>query len=198
MKKLFVSLAFSLMIPFAFSQNCIDYILYHVDSETGSRLDTLVCRIMAEDDYAYTIDNGFAISTLSKKMVDKVIPCAREMSLYEIYKYKGIDNVTLDYFQQAQTSGNYLRKAAFNMYLATGLAVTGAGGIVLGTTVFKNNRSQNFWIIGGGVVCAASLFFYIVSWNNIYKAGKLMDINSRAALYLSPTQEGNLGLSIKF
>ncbi|MCL2246527.1 MAG: hypothetical protein FWC10_05375, partial [Lentimicrobiaceae bacterium] len=51
--------------------------------------------------------------------------------------------------------------------------------------------------ITGGITAAASLFFIIRGWNQIYRAGKLLDLNSQAAIYLNANQEG-VGLSLKF
>ncbi|MDL2230982.1 hypothetical protein LJB75_01025 [Bacteroidales bacterium OttesenSCG-928-L19] len=195
MKKSFLILAL-LFAAFALNaQDCIDAVILKVD---GSQLsDTLYCKIMAEDETNYTIDNGFAITSISKNTVEKVLLCTREMTAYEVYKFKGIDNVTMDYFQNNQTAGNYFRKAAFNMYLASGLAIVGSGSIVLGLTAFQG-KYQNVWIIGGSIVSASAVFFIVMAWNKIYKAGKLLDLNGKAALHLSSTQEGHLGLQLKF
>ena len=198
MKKTLLFFGICLLSVAIYSQNCIDYIIYHIDNTEDKRLDTLVCKIMAEDELSYIVDNGFAITTISKKMIKEAIPCAREMDTYEVYKFKGIDNVTKDYFHNNNSTGNYLRKAAFNAYLSTGLGLAGAACIVLGTSVFNTYPSKNYWIGGGCVVSATSLFFIILAWNNVYKAGKLVDINSKAALFLSPGTDGNLGLSLKF
>ena len=183
---------------FGYAQNCIDYIIYRVEFQNESKLDTLVCKIMNEDENGYIVDNGLAITTIPKKIVQAAIPCAREMNAYELYKFKGIDNVTRDYFQNNKTAGSYLRKAGFNTYLSIGLGIVGAGSIALGATTFKGEPSQNYWIVGGSLAAGTSLFFMILAWNNVYKAGKLLDLNSKAALYLAPTQSGDLGLSIKF
>lgn len=196
MKKIILLIALSFTIFYVNAQkNCIDAII--LNTQEG-KTDTIFCKIMSEDELNYTIDNGFAITSISKLSVNQTFECVREMSTYEIYKYRGIDNVTRDYFQNTHTSGEYLRKAAFNAYLATGLAIVGTGGVVLGVTVFKNAPSQYYWIVGGAVFGAAALFFAITSWNQVYKAGKLLDLNDKAALYLAPTSDGNIGMKIKF
>ncbi len=180
------------------AQHCIDLIILKGDAQENRVSDTLFCKIMTEDETDYIIDNGFAITSIAKKMVKEVKECFRPMTNYEIYKFKGIDNVTMDYFQNAQTAGNYFRKAAFNMYLSTGLVLVGGTGIILGVTTFKNTPSQNYWIAAGGIFAATALVFSIVGWNQIYKAGKLMDINNKTSLYLNATPEGELGLKLKF
>ena len=115
----------------------------------------------------------------------------------EAYRFKGFDKVTMDYFNQNNTVGAYLRKASVNIYIATGLAALGGTSLIMGFTVFNDSRSKPAWIVGGGVGLAAALFFAIRGWNQIYKAGKLLDLNN-STLYLGPTQSGNLGLSLEF
>ena len=197
-KTVLLLLVFCGISVFGYAQNCIDYIIYRVEYQNESTLDTLACKIMNEDETGYVIDNGLAITTIPKKIVQAAIPCAREMTANEMYRFKGIDNVTRDYFQNNKTAGSYLRKAGFKTYLSIGLGVAGAGSIALGATTFKGERSQNYWIVGGSLAAGTSLFFMILAWNNVYKAGKLLDLNSKAALYLAPAQNGDLGLSVKF
>lgn len=188
----------------SFGQNCIDMLVYvySVDgSETNTKTDTLYCKILSEDESGYTIDNGFAVSSLPKNIVTKVLPCCREMSPYEVYRFQGLDNVTMDYFtnnfNNVNTAGAALRKSAFNIYLATGLAIVGGTGMIMGLTVFKEKPSKPAWIVGGSVVTAAALFFAIRGWNQVYKAGKLLDLQN-SELNLGLTQSGNLGLSLQF
>lgn len=177
-------------------QNCIDAIVYIAD-EQANRTDTLFCKILNEEETTYTIDNGYAISSLSKHVVREVLPCYREMLPAEVYRFQGLDKVTMDYFNISNTAGAALRKASFNIYLATGMAIAGGASLAMGFTVFKDRPSKPAWVIVGGVATAAALFFAIRGWNKIYKAGKLLDL-SNASLYLGPTQSGNLGLSLDF
>ena len=186
-------LAFSLGV---FGQNCIDAIVYVSDDE-NNKTDTLFCKIIDDEDAYYTIDNGYAVSSLSKSVVKEVLPCYREMLPVEVYRYKGLDKMTMDYFNQNNTVGAALRKATVNIYIATGLAALGGTSLIMGFAVFNDSRSKPAWIVGGGVGLAAALFFAIRGWNQIYKAGKLLDLNN-STLYLGPTQSGNLGLSLEF
>ena len=186
-------LAFSLGV---FGQNCIDAIVYVSDDE-NNKTDTLFCKIIDDEDAYYTIDNGYAVSSLSKGVIKEVLPCYREMLPVEAYRFKGFDKVTMDYFNQNNTVGAYLRKATVNIYIATGLAALGGTSLIMGFAVFNDSRSKPAWIVGGGVGLATALFFAIRGWNQIYKAGKLLDLNN-STLYLGPTQSGNLGLSLEF
>lgn len=196
MKKLMLFSLLLICSALSFGQNCIDMLVYYVDG-TKSKTDTLFCKIVSEDEGDYTIDNGLAVTSLPKSIVAKTVPCFREMSPYEVYRFQGLDNVTMDYFNNMNTAGAALRKSAFNIYLATGLAIVGGTGIIMGVTVFNEKPSKPAWIVGGSVVTAAALFFAIRGWNQIYKAGKLLDLQN-SQLYLGPTQSGNLGLSLEF
>ena len=187
-------LAFSLGV---FGQNCIDAIVYVSDDE-NDKTDTLFCKVIDEEDAYYTIDNGYSVSSLSKSVVKEVLPCYREMLPVEVYRYKGFDTMTMDYFNQNNTVGAALRKATVNIYIATGLAAVGGTAMIMGFTVFNDNKVQKpIWVVSGGVLTAAALFFAIRGWNQIYKAGKLLDLNN-SSLYLGPTKSGNLGLSLEF
>ena len=186
-------LAFSLGV---FGQNCIDAVVYVSDDE-NNKTDTLFCKVIDEEDAYYTVDNGYSISSLSKSIVKEVLPCYREMSPLEVYRYKGVDKINMDYFNNNNTVGAALRKASVNIYLATGLAAVGGTSFIMAFTVFDNHRLRPAWIVGGGVITATALFFAIRGWNQIYKAGKLLDLHN-STLYLGPTQSGNLGLSLEF
>ncbi|MDL2309495.1 hypothetical protein LJC53_07950 [Bacteroidales bacterium OttesenSCG-928-C03] len=198
MKKIALLLILALGIRFGNAQNCIDFVIIQSEIGDNKKTDTIFCKILSQEGSNVVIDNGYAISTITKDIVLGTKLCAREMSASELYIFKGIDFVTKDYFKNNATVGNYLRKASQNAYLATGLGIAGSVGIVLGTTVFEDSKSKNAWIIGGGIVCASSLFFLTLSWNNIYKAGKLLDINENNALYLTPGQHGGLGIALRF
>ena len=199
MKKMtFIWLCLMLISTYSHAQSCIDALILKINHSEQETTDTLFCKIMSEDANCYTVDNGFAITSIMKTSVVKAIPCMRKMTAYEIYKFKGIDFVTHDYFQNNNTVGNYFRKASFDMYLAAGLGIVGGAGIIVGATVYGNKPAQNYWIAGGGVVAAGSIFFMVLAWNNIYKAGKLLDINEKISLHLSPNQEGNVGLQLRF
>lgn len=197
MKKQILSFLLLFYVGFIHAQQCIDAIIIKFNEPTATT-DTLFCKILNEDETHYTIDNGYAISALTKNMVIEVLRCHRAMNTFEIYKYKGIDAVTYDDFAQRNSAGNYLRKAAFNAYIATGLAMVGGVSITLGLTVFDHSKSKNAWIIGGGVLTGTSLFFIIRGWNQLYKAGKILDLKGNSALYISHTAQGDLGLLLKF
>jgi hypothetical protein len=111
-----------------------------------------------------------------------------------MYRFKGIDFLTQDNFTNNNTSGYYFRKAAANIYISSGLTVAASTFITIGALVDKPVG----WYITGGICAAGSFLFALIAWNNVYRAGKLMDLNKKSALYLTPTQEGNLGLQIKF
>ncbi len=198
MKKIALLIFNVLLIGFLQAQDCIDALIIKVGAAEQAGTDTVFCKIMSEDELYYTVDNGLAITSIGKSSVINAIPCFRPMTAYEVYKFKGIDFVTQDYFQNSNSVGSYLRKASFNMYLAVGLGIVSGTGIVLGTTVCKGKPSQNYWIVGGSVFAAGSLLFMIMAWNNVYKAGKLIDINEKMSLFLHPNQEGHLGLQLKF
>ena len=195
MKPTFIILLFFLTLQ-AFSQNCIDFIILKTEN-TGVKTDTIFCKLISEDEEFIVIDNGHAISSLKKSLIENITRCARELTPYEIYKFQGLDAVTADMFNNQNTAGAYLRKAARNTYLGAGMALVGSGIIITGKFWVKNEPGQIACYITGGVTAAASLFFLIRGWNQIYRAGKLLDLTAQSALYLNTNQEG-IGLSIKF
>ena len=80
MKHTFIFLLFFITLQ-SFSQNCIDYIILktdHVDVKT----DTIFCKVVSEDDEFIVIDNGHAISSLKKSLIENITRCARELTLY--------------------------------------------------------------------------------------------------------------------
>jgi len=180
----------------SFSQNCIDYIILNIE-DNHAKKDTLFCKLISEDEESVVIDNGFAITTLKKSLVEDIKRCVRDMTPYEVYKFQGLDAVTADMFNNQNTAGAYLRKAARNTYLGAGLAIVGTGVILTGVFWVNTDAGRTTCYITGGITAAASLFFIIRGWNQIYRAGKLLDLNSQAAIYLNANQEG-VGLSLKF
>ena len=198
MKKITLILISFILMCSSNAQSCIDALILKVTSFEQGTTDTLFCKIMSEDANYYTVDNGFAITSIVKTSVKEVILCVRQMTAYEIYKFKGIDFVTQDHFQNRNTIGNYFRKASFNMYLATGLGIVAGASVTVGLTIFKDKPGQNYWIAGGAIVGAGSIFCMVLAWNNIYKAGKLLDINEKTSLHLWTGREGDVGLQLKF
>ena len=198
MKKLILFVSFLCAFALLNAQNCVDAVVIQLNKQIGNGTDTIFCKILSSDETSYLIDNGLSITSVSKSNVIDTLLCFREMNIYEVYKFRGIDNVTKDYFNNSHTAGAALRKAAFKTYLATGLGIVGGGSVILGLTVFNNTSSKPYFIIGGSLITATSLFFVVTAWNQIYKAGKLLDLNEKAALFLNPTSEGNLGLIIRF
>jgi len=180
----------------SFSQNCIDFIILNINDK-HTKTDTLYCKVVSEDDESVVIDNGFAITTLKKSLIEEIQHCVREMTTYEIYKFQGLDAVTADMFNNQNTAGAHLRNAARSTYLGAGLAIVGTGVILTGAFWVYPDAGKTACYITGGVTVAASLFFAIRGWNHIYKAGKLLDLNAQSALYLNVNQEG-LGVSLKF
>jgi len=178
-----------------FSQNCIDYVVLKTDKNI--KADTLYCILINEDDEFITIDNGRAITTLKKSLIEEITRCAREMTPYEVYKFQGLDAVTADMFNNQNTAGAYMRKAARNTYLGAGLAAVGTGIILTGAFWVKGDAGKTACFITGGVTAATSIFFLVRGWNQIYRAGKLLDLNAQSSLYLNTNQEG-IGLSIIF
>jgi uncharacterized membrane protein YcjF (UPF0283 family) len=195
MKPLFVItlLMFTLQ---SFSQNCIDYIILNINND-NAKTDTIFCKLLSEDDETVVIDNGYAITTLKKSLVEKVKYCAREMTPYEVYKFQGLDAVTADMFKNNNTAGAYLRKGARSTYLGAGLAIVGTGVTLMGAFWVKSDAGKTACYITGGVTAATGIFFIIRGWNQIYKAGKLLDLSAQSALYLNANQEG-IGVSLKF
>lgn len=196
MKRLLIIFMLSLFTCTLYSQQCIDMLILHMNDENNVN-DTLFCKILSEDDENVIIDNGYAISTLSKKVIVTYQQCVREMTIAEIYRYEGINALNNDNFSQVNSPGAYLRKAARDTYISTCLAIVGAGSVTIGATLIDNQTVRSVTYIVGGVAVAASLFFVIKAWNEIYKAGKLMDINENSALYLRPNEDG-IGLSLSF
>ena len=179
----------------SYAQDCIDAI---VVSKQGV-LDTIPCKILGATDLYYTIDYGNQISSVVKESVVDTLSCFRTMSLYEIQRFMGLDAVSgydLDK-SGVMTGGKYLKKATYNFYTGVGITTVGALGIGLGTSVFAGKRSQNYWIISGGIATGAGIFFLLKACHHIYQAGKLLDLE-RATLYLAPTDKGDLGLILKF
>ena len=196
-KCLLVFLSSFMLLNFIKAQDCIDAVVCKIDS-AGEQIDTIFCQILGEEDTYLTIDNGLSITTIFKYMVVDIIHCMRPMNAYETYLYKGLNSVSQDYFEKQNTAGYYMRKAATEIFVSTGLALVGGVSITLGFTLFDYNPVAKYsWIIGGGICMGASLFLAIVAWNQIYKAGKLLDLQ-KYSLYLAPTQEGNLGLQLRF
>jgi len=194
--KHFTIIALILITSHSFSQNCIDYIILNIDG-SNAKSDTLFCKVISEDDESVVIDNGFAITTLKKSLIENIKRCVREMTPYEVYKYQGLDAVTADMFNNQNTAGAYLRKAARNTYLGAGLAIVGTGIILTGVFWVTGDAGKTACYVTGGVTVAASLFFAIRGWNQIYRAGKLLDLNTQSALYLNANQDG-VGISLKF
>jgi hypothetical protein len=176
------------------AQNCTDALLI----KDNEQIDTLFCRIMGEDEQSYTIDNGAFITSIAKSIVVCKILCIREMTTKEMMHYKSLDAVTFGEFPDNKTAGYYLRRASLNTGRATGLLIASGGIMAVGLTIFKDHKSQPFWVIGGSLLTATSVFFFIRAWNQIYKAGKLLDIGHNAALYLNITDDGLMGVALKF
>ena len=195
MKPFFVITLIMLSLT-AFSQSCIDYIILNTNSDIA-KTDTIFCKLVSEDDESVVIDNGYAITTLKRSLVEKIKYCAREMTPYEVYKFQGLDAVTADMFNNQNTAGAYLRKGARSTYLGAGLSILGAGVVLTGVLWVKSDIGKTACYITGGVTVAAGLFFAIRGWNHIYKAGKLLDLTTQSALYLNTNPEG-VGVSVKF
>lgn len=199
MKKIVFALLLGLPFLALKAQNCIDAIIIEVTDNEKIYRDTIHCKILTEDPSHFVIDNGYAISSIAKPLVVETLKCYREMTAFEIYKYSGIDAVTFDDFNKRNSAGYHLRKAAFNAYIATGLALIGGTSLTIGLTVFSSQKNlKNGFIIGGAACTAASLFFIIRGWEQVYKAGKILDLKRNSALYVTPTQNGDLGLVLKF
>jgi len=179
----------------SYAQDCIDAIII---SKQGV-LDTIPCKILGATDLYYTIDYGNQISSVVKENVVDTLFCFRKMNFHEIQRFIGLDAINgydLDKFDM-MSSGKYLKKAAYNFYTGVGITTVGALGIGLGTSVFLGEPSQNYWIITGGIVTGAGIFFLLKACHHIYQAGKLLELE-RATLYLAPTERGDLGLILKF
>ena len=179
-----------------FSQDCMDYVILNIENN-GVKTDTLFCKVVSEDDESVVLDNGYAITTLKKSLIVDIQRCVRKMTPYEVYKYQGLDAVTADMFNNQNTAGAHLRKAARSTYLGAGLAIVGSGVVLAGVFWADTQPGKIACYITGGLTAATGIFFIIRGWNQIYKAGKLLDINSQSALYLNTNQDG-LTLSVKF
>ena len=159
MKKITLFVFLFLLIPFSNAQNCIDAVIIRLNKQIVNGPDTIFCKILSSDETSYLIDNGLSITSVSKSNVVDTLLCFREMNIYEVYKFRGIDNVTKDYFNNSHTAGAALRKAAFKTYLATGLGIVGGGSIILGLTALSNTPAKPYFIIGGSLITATSLSF---------------------------------------
>jgi len=195
MKPIFITTLLMLSLC-AFSQNCIDYVTLNLNNNSA-KTDTLFCKIISEDEETLVIDNGYAITTFKKSLIHEVKRCAREMTPYEVYKFQGLDAVSADMFKNQNTAGSYLRKGARSTYLGVGITISGAGITLIGAFWAKKDAGKTTCYVIGGTTVATGLFFIIRGWNQIYKAGKLLDITTQSALYLNANQDG-IGVSLKF
>jgi len=195
MKPLFIILLLLFALQ-SFSQNCIDYIILKVDAK-NAQTDTLFCKLLSEDEETVVIDNGYAITTLKKSFIEELKRCVREMTPYEVYKFEGLDAVTADMFNNKNTAGAYLRKGARSTYMGAGFSAAGTGIILIGAFWVKEDAGKTACYITGGITAAAGIFFLIRGWNQIYRAGKLLDLNGQSAIYVNANQDG-IGVSLKF
>jgi len=194
MKPIFITTLLMLSLC-AFSQNCIDYVILKTNND-NAKTDTIFCKLLSGDEETVVIDNGYAVTSFKKSLIEEIKYCVREMTPYEVYKFQGLDAVTADMFQNKNTAGAFLRKGARSTYLGAGLAIVGTGVTLIGVFWVNDNAGKTACYITGGVTVATGLFFAIRGWNQIYKAGKLLDLSTQSALYLN-TNEG-IGVSLKF
>jgi hypothetical protein len=193
MKRTLFILLFVCIATITDAQNCIDAIIVNRNEVA----DTIFCKIMNEEETSLTVDNGTMISSIPKSIILGTVKCIRPMTYRENVLYHSLETLTMDQLPTG-TAGAYFRKSAISSGIATGLVLVGVTSLTLGLTVFKDHKSELFWAIGGGVVTATSIYFFVRAWNQIYKGGKLLDLNDRSALYLNATEEGYVGLAIKF
>lgn len=196
MKHFLIGLFLVTMPALQFAQNCMDAIILSKDS----KFDTIPCKILGITDLYYTIDYGDQVSSVAKNEISDTLMCYRNMTLKEIERYEGIDAINgynLDN-TNLKTSGLYLRKATYNFY--TGFGITAAGGLALGlgcNIKNMNNVVKGVCIISGSIASAIGLFFVLRGCHHIYQAGKILDLE-KAAVYIAPTEKGDLGVLLKF
>ncbi len=180
----------------SFSQdNCIDRIILHLDKENNVS-DTIFCKILNTDQAHILIDNGYSISSIPLIHVIDTQYCFREMTQYEIFRYEGLDYVGFDPYSQKQTAGTFMKKAAYSMYIGTGLMLAGTGVGLVGSFIAEKTVHKNICYSVAGLSAATAIFFYIRGWDLIYRAGKIIDLNENTALYLNNSD--GVGLSLRF
>ncbi len=197
-RKIFILLISIGMFGVSIAQNnpCIDRVIINVPMDNTSASDTMYCKIISTDQSNIIIDNGYSVTSLPLTHIADTVRCIRPMSNYEIYRFQGVNFVEFDIQAQRQTVGNYLMKAANSAYWATALSLVGTGtGLAGGFLVDSQNGKVACYTIAG-ISAGAAIFFAVRSWDFVYRAGKIIDINGSTSLHLSG-KEG-VGLSLRF
>ncbi len=193
MKRLGIIIALLALLPCAYSQQYIDAIILN------NNTDTLFGKVLNITDSSYTIDRFNYIFSIPKTMITSHIPNYREATRYERIHMKQLDALSDDELA-TKTSGYYLRKASKNFYWGLSLTTIGAftDGFALANKYPERTETQK-WIMFscGSVITAGGLFFLLRSFYFIDKAGKIMDLE-RSSIYLTPTEDGGMGMKVKF
>ncbi|MBO4581292.1 MAG: hypothetical protein J5701_03290 [Bacteroidales bacterium] len=193
MKRLGIFIALFIVLPWAYSQQYIDAVILN-----NSR-DTIFGKVLNITDSSYTIDRFNFVFSIPKSMISGHISNYREATRYERIHMKQLDALSDDELS-TKTSGYYLRKASKNFYLGLSLTTIGAftDGFALANKYPERTETQK-WIMFscGSVITAGGLFFLLRSFYFIDKAGKIMDLE-RSSIYLTPTEDGGMGVKINF
>ncbi|HOS16896.1 MAG TPA: hypothetical protein PKX15_07810 [Bacteroidales bacterium] len=188
MKKLSILLLLSTLLSFAKGQ-CIDAIITTTnDTIYGSLLDTA--------NGIYTFDSYNYVFALPKDMVKEHIICIRQATKTDIFRMKHLDNLSSSDLLK-YTPGFYLRKSTNNFYLGICLLAGGLTANTLGFTYFKDTKAEYPVFAVGSIAAAGGIFFLLRSFYFIDKTGKLLDFE-RSSIHLTPNQDGDLGIKLKF
>ena len=159
--------------------------------------DTIFGKIMEINDSTITIDRFNYIFSIPKDLVVSYQANVREASRYERIHMEQMDNLSEKDFGY-QTSGYYLRKSSKNFYLGMCLSVAGNTSIIIPlVTHDKLTIADQATLACGIAVSAAGLFFLLRSVYFVNKAGKILDLE-RSSIYLTPTEDGGMGVKVKF
>lgn len=192
MKRLIILISMLIATQAAQCQQYIDALILH------NNHDTVYGKVIDITDTSYTIDRFNVIFSLPKAMVAEYIHNYREATRYERVHMKQVDALNEDDLS-LRTSSYYFRKASKNFYL--GLALTTAGaftdGFALANIPARTDRQKWIMFSCGTAVTAGGLFFLLRSFYFIDKAGKIMDLE-RSSIYLTPSENGGMGLKLKF
>lgn len=159
--------------------------------------DTIFGKIMEINDSTITIDRFNYIFSIPKDLVVSYQANVREASRYERIHMKQMDNLSEEDFGY-QTSGYYLRKSSKNFYVGMCLSVAGNTSILIPLLSHdKLTVGDQITLACGITASAAGLFFLLRSFYFVNKAGKILDLE-RSSIYLTPTEDGGMGVKINF
>ncbi len=191
MRKFIFAIVILLLSHVSMAQTYIDAVVVNEGK------DTIFGKIMEINDSTITIDHFNYIFSIPKDLVVSYQTNVREASRYERIHMEQMDNLSEKDFGY-QTSGYYLRKSSKNFYLGMCLSVAGNTSIIIPlVTHDKLTIADQATLACGIAVSAAGLFFLLRSFYFVNKAGKILDLE-RSSIYLTPTEDGGMGMKVKF